>query len=191
MRWRTFCHYSSRVESRRLRQVDTCVGLDLRRRSEITEIATARNSGPFVFSLQVGRKASRTERASAQLSGSAQLTWNNPETLSWNCKEAKPSQLPNSGVYIQKAFRVQNIFTCRSKQRREHLEGNHTAAAPSSNHTAVKQTNYWLNNHNWPSEEEARTPLTQWGNVPTLHSENTLLQLNNLLLKPKSQKYIS
>lgn len=31
----------SRVESRRLRQVDTCVGLDLRRRSENTEIATA------------------------------------------------------------------------------------------------------------------------------------------------------
>ena len=154
----------SRVESRRLRQVDACVGLDLGRCSETTEIATARDSGPFVFSPHIEKKIMQDWLSVSTAVRYWTADLKQPTNTFLKLKQSKTQSAPNSPDCIQKAFRVQNIFLCRSKEQWERLEGNNTAAAPSSNHTAVKQPSYWLNN--------------QWGNVPTFYSKSTLLQVN-------------
>ena len=94
MRWRTVCHYGSRadhiVESWCLRPVDTCVGLDLRRLSQTavwadTEIATARNSGPFVSVLHKRLTAWRVRDRSRISAAVSHPTWNNSATLPCEC----------------------------------------------------------------------------------------------------------
>ena len=154
----------SRVESRRLRQVDACVGLNLGRCSETTEIATARDSGPFVFSPHIEKKIMQDWPSVSTAVRYWTADLKQPTNTFLKLKQSKTQSAPNSPDCIQKAFRVQNIFLCRSKEQWERLD------KPHGSKTAELLT-----------EQPQLTSggrSTQWGNVPTFYSKNTLLQVN-------------